>query len=397
MSPSARWRDVLALARAELERFGGSEPRPLVAAPDEEPERSWEELGRVEPAFRRTIRVEVPEAAAPALHAARAAGLLRSAWPARRLGARVRIAGGATPPGEFIPRFLRNKAEGGIGLPELRRAPDGLHGGGARIGVVERGWLRDHPDLPRIEEIRPGPNREPEHGTQTLGVLGMKPNRAGATGLAHRAALGVAAPYASPATSEITEASIADAIFAAARWARRGDGHGVLLVEEASGDRTPDLPVELYWACHAAIRHATQRGVTVVEPAGNAPLDLDREPRLNPRRRAFVDSGAIVVGAVQFLDGRWTTTDSTHGARIDVHGDGWGVYTTLADGRWDGGYSGTSAASAVVAGVVAILASVAHTRRLPWSPARARALLRRHQQPGGVPDLPALLDALGAP
>ncbi len=179
------------------------------------------------------------------------------------------------------------------------------------------------------------------------------------------------------------------------------------------------FPVEIYPETFDVIALATHAGITVIEPAGNgrvpddeidpqhrSAVDLDRmnefiqpalawkkPPRslfrgaLNKRPpaprnglSAFADSGAIMVACAEHVEGTprdWTRSRvSNFGTRIDCFAAGEGVFTLDAGGGNGPDFSGTSSASAIVAGAALCLQGVAlaHTGQ-PFAPAQLREAL----------------------
>jgi len=161
----------------------------------------------------------------------------------------------------------------------------------------------------------------------------------------------------------------------------------------------------------AAIRYAVNRGVCVIEAAGNGGENLDDpayntpDPAFpadwrNPFNRAQRDSGAVIVGAgapPPGTNGRDHGPDrsrlgfSNYGAAVDVQGWGREVVTT-GYGDLQGGinsnlhytaqFSGTSSASPIVVGALGCVQGVLRAnRRVPLTPARARDLFRSTGSP----------------
>jgi hypothetical protein len=272
---------------------------------------------------------------------------------------------------------------------------------GVRLIDVEHGWILDHEDLPMgIRNVLGGMTYQPgmdnlQHGTAVLGLIAARDGTAGITGIAPLTAIGVSPPPDS--------INIACAIYNAANHLLPGD---VILIEvhlpgpetpplaAAAGDQTGFVPVEFYPDVYDAVRSATARGIVVVEASGNGGVDLDAYQYRDVVNR-FYDSGALMVGAAA-SDGS-PEDFSNYGSRLDVNAwgdsvvtlgygyDGAGVpdpaYRAGADENdprfwYTASFSGTSSASAIVAGAVASLQGVARSwRGLSLSPDEVRALL----------------------
>lgn len=269
----------------------------------------------------------------------------------------------------------QNAAPQGIDARFLRDRPGGA-GNGIKAVDVETAWLLEHEDL-NPTFYRSGswiPDAASwEHGTAVLGVLGAERNAYGVTGVAPRASLGVSSPYI---RGPFAWWDPAGAIDDAARNVGLGD---VVLIEQhfpgPNGGASCDtscgncgqfayVAVENFQAEYDVIRAATARGVIVVEAAGNGQMNLDGSQFENRFQRSVRDSGAILVGAGTSWDHTphcWSNT----GSRVDVHAWGDSVTTTgYGDVRAGGddskqfytnGFSGTSSASAIVAGAVTAL------------------------------------------
>ena len=286
-----------------------------------------------------------------------------------------------TPSFESYQGYL-GPAPHGIDAPAAWRR--GYRGGGVWFADIEGGWNAAHEDLPgdRIEHVAGQPLGDPSwraHGTAVLGEVVGRDNGKGVV----RIAPDVERVF----TSSIGGILTANAIDAAANRLRAGD---VLLIElQGAGPRGGWIPVEYWDDVYDAIRAATQRGVVVIEAAGNGNENLDHRAYRRKFDRKHRDSGAIVVGAGGpprdgFAD-RERLEFSNYGARVDVQGWGRKVATldygdlqacSGADRHYTGEFSGTSSASPIVAGAAVILEGVARSRGRMLEPIALRELLR---------------------
>ncbi|MFP4293161.1 MAG: S8 family serine peptidase [Cyclobacteriaceae bacterium] len=306
----------------------------------------------------------------------------------------------------------------------LNAAPEGIdayyawtqaggRGAGIRIIDCEWGWRFNHMDLRAIQGgVIAGGNSSvlnfENHGTAVLGVYSGDLNSYGITGIASDA-------WA--AASSFTGQSVAQAIMNASHRLNAGD---IMLLEihaagprynfQGRADQKGYIAIEWWPDVYLAIRDAVNRGIIVVEAAGNGGENLDdpiydNRPNgfpswwRNPFRRNPLDSGAILVGAGAPPPGthgrnhgpdRSRLDFSNYGALLDAQGYGREVTTTSRGDLWrdhddpnnrDRWYtdvfSGTSSASPIVVGAVACVQGILKNRgRILLSPARVRELLR---------------------
>ncbi len=175
------------------------------------------------------------------------------------------------------------------------------------------------------------------------------------------------------------------------------------------------LPAEANVQVYSALATAASEGVTVVEAAGNGDkefvkiVDGDTE-YWDPNPADGTSSGAIMVGA-----GHATThecvSQGNWGPRVDCQGWGHNVFAPAVPsvtgdvsfgdaGSYDPNFNGTSSATAIVGGVVAVLQGAFHAVNGSFlDPAEIREMLRDpnlgHPDPldeiGPLPDLYRLL------
>ncbi|HEY2999500.1 MAG TPA: S8 family peptidase [Acidimicrobiales bacterium] len=312
-------------------------------------------------------------------------------------------------------------APGGIDARYAWTVPGGS-GAGVRVIDCEWGWRFTHEDLVQNQGgVVAGTGTTDvgfvNHGTAVLGEISGDRNTFGITGIAPDAWIGA---------SSFDDQSSSQAIVAAADRLRPGD---IILLEiHRPGPRTPSPPqgqlgfiaIEWWPDDFAAIRYAVNKGIVVVEAAGNGFQNLDdpiysQRPAgfptswRNPFDPANPSSGAVVVGAgapPPNTHGRDWGPDrsrldfSNYGARVDVQGWGREVTSsgygdlqggTAADLWYTDRFSGTSSASPIVVGALACAQGALRARgRIPLSPARAQQVLRTYGSPQqDAPNRPA--------
>jgi Subtilase family len=341
---------------------------------------------------------------------------------------------------DFVDRqTYLDAAPGGIDARYAWTVPGGS-GQGVRIIDCEWGWRFTHEDLLTNQGgvVAGTSSTDTNHGTAVLGEISGDRNGLGVTGIAPDAVIS-ASSFSQPTATAIRQA--AD---------RLGPGDIILLEIHRAGPNSPTplqgqlgfIAVEWWPDDFAAIRYAVNKGIVVVEAAGNGAENLDAAVYdvrplgfpmswTNPFNAANPSSGAVLVGAGAPPPGthgqnhgpdRSRLDFSNFGARVDTQG--WGrEVTSTGYGDLQGGtnpdlwytnrFSGTSSASPIVVGALACVQGTLRARgRVPLSPARARELLRSTGSPqqagpnapvtqriGNRPDLhqliPAALQTLG--
>ena len=290
----------------------------------------------------------------------------------------------------------------------------GGSGAGIRIIDIEGAWRFTHEDLLQNHGGVIGGTQSADigwrnHGTAVIGEFGGDRNNFGVTGIC---------PDANTRAISIFGLGSAAAIRQAAMALSPGD---IILIElhrpgprfnfQSRPDQRGFIAIEWWPDDFAAIQFATQRGVIVVEAAGNGAENLDdaiysQRPTgfpanwTNPFNRNNRDSGAIMVGAGAPPPGthgrdhgpdRSRLDFSNYGALLDAQG--WGrEVTTCGYGDLQGGanedlwytdrFSGTSSASPIVVGAVGCVQGILRARNQPrHTPAQMRALLRSTGSP----------------
>lgn len=248
------------------------------------------------------------------------------------------------------------------------------HGAGIKICDIEYQFNASHVDLPPVTIVGPAPE-DPgfgnNHGTAVLGEIASLNNGSGTTGIAYESELFFAGAYIN-SNYYLEEALIST-------LTDLGNGDIVLIEQQimalAGTGQEGYAPVEWYEPFYDAIQLISGNGIIVVEAAGNGSLNLDN-PLFsvdNEGHYPFLEenwSEAIMVGAGaigQDDTPRSRLWFSNYGSRLDVQGNGEGVVTTgygtaySSEGEnnyYSNSFGGTSGASPIVVGAVALLQSL---------------------------------------
>jgi hypothetical protein len=318
----------------------------------------------------------------------------------------------------------------------------GGDGAGIEVILVGGAWRLEHEDLHGdasgvISGTQISALSFRNHGTAMLGVVRADRNTFGVTGIAPACRARQVATFGLGTAGAINAAANALPVGGVLliEWQRPGPG--------STGVGSSGFIALEWWPDDfAAIRAATARGVIVVAPAGNGGVNLDDSRYAQPlpgfpttwknpfSRAPGADAGSILVGA-------GSPPNPTHGraqqvdrSRLDfsnfgscVDAQGWGTeVTALGYGDLVGGqdenlfytdiFRGTSAAAAMVAGVITALQGVCvggGSKRAPVTPAQVRQFLRTSgstqqdgknpatQRIGSRPELLALIALLPKP
>jgi len=154
-------------------------------------------------------------------------------------------------------------------------------------------------------------------------------------------------------------------------------------VKMAYGNTAVYLPVEFEPAWFDIISMLTDKGIHVIESAGHGGISLDHPALKDKFDRSHRDSGAIIVGALDPRTGL-RLPFSNFGSRLD--NSSWGaLVVTTSYGQatlfnqpnawYINNFSGTAAATAIVAGAAACMSSIAIAYGKPLSPQQLRLIL----------------------
>ncbi|HIF9349676.1 TPA: S8 family serine peptidase [Photobacterium damselae] len=248
-------------------------------------------------------------------------------------------------------------------------------GDGKGITIVQKEigqWNEDHEDLPpSIYQFAGSQNGE--HGTAAMGIMGGLKNGFGITGIAHNAVFARAGSTSSNFPELIEKLKAGDVIQVGLQVNR-----GAI----AGCDSGCYQPMESSDVWFNFIKELTDKGVHVIQAAGNGSLDLDHPDFKGKYNRSIRDSGSNLVGAVCANNGK-TAWFSNYGSRIDSSSWGcWDVVTTgyseLASGinaNYTDSFSGTSSANPIIAGATASLSGVAKFNGIELPPKKLRKLM----------------------
>ncbi|MBY0261702.1 MAG: S8 family serine peptidase, partial [Phycisphaerales bacterium] len=267
----------------------------------------------------------------------------------------------------------------GVNAFGVRLFPGGF-GEGVRVADLEYSWNLTHQDLPPITTLGGANAVDPfsstNHGTAVIGQLFARENGFGITG-----AVPSCVPYVAP-VNFTTGYNLAGAVTTTTAAFRQADV--IVIEQQLSGPNRTNtssdvgyIPVEWNRGIYNAVVTAIGNGVHVVMAAGNGFQNLDAAVygTGNGGHYPFQsanDSGAIIVGAgCAAVNGSSTARSrldfSNYGSRVNLQGWGENVVTLGYGGRYSaegmnlwytGSFNGTSSATPIVAGAVAVYHSV---------------------------------------
>jgi hypothetical protein len=302
-----------------------------------------------------------------------------------------------TPDFTSYQTYFGSAASNGYDVTYARTRPGG-DGSQARLIDIEYQWELGHEDLLKDPtNILWGTqytNYGPNHGTSALGVSAAISNDYGMEGIIHRGRIDVIC-----STDSGGNWVLANAINQAVSRTAPGD---VILLEQQGYNSalTNYCPVEYYADVYSAIANAAALNRVIIEPTGNGSLNLDDPAWNGIFQRTNRDSGAIMVGAGTAAN-RSRCSFSCYGSRVDIQGWGDSSVATLGGGdlygtsitnyytRW---FSGTSSASALSAGVAALVQSCA---RASYGFSLPALMLRSNLVQSGYPQTYGLAGNIG--
>ena len=264
-----------------------------------------------------------------------------------------------------------------IGLGILGAWKQEAYGQGIQVADIEWDFNLSHHDLStdNITSLLPFNEKtsQADHGTAVAGLIMGKKDGKGITGLAYKLDMFYA-------ISELTCGRI-DAIIASKHILHAGD---IVLYEmQTICEHQAYVPADYEMHIWEATRALTDAGIIVIMAAGNGGVDLDLPAYKSYRQRHDNNSIRVGAGSPYTLN---RLPFSTHGSPIHVQA--WGEAVATAgygdlfrsddNHTYTASFSGTSSASALVAGAAAMIQSwyKGNTNRV-LTPIQMRDLLIR--------------------
>ncbi|EJF78584.1 hypothetical protein MCO_00611 [Bartonella sp. DB5-6] len=252
----------------------------------------------------------------------------------------------------------------------------GNTGQGAVIRHLDFGIYKKHEEFQEgnITVVHSRPEtRDCNHGTASTGCIAAGKNSFGVTGIAHSASFYF---YDTDDLDIIVE------------QAKPGDIVSLDIQAYFNGELAPMISIKSWWD---AIRNLTQKQVIIIMAAGNGGHNVGNLSFCPD----YGDCGGILVGACNPPDGL-RASFSNYGHRDSlINSWGWDVVTTgygslqkrFGHNRnYTNNYGGTSSATPLCCGALALLQSHAKKRGFLLTPKSMRALLEQSNYTEGVKD-----------
>lgn len=280
-----------------------------------------------------------------------------------------------TPDFTALQRYLNAPDAQQKGLNIRKAWEAGVNGRGARVHFSDAGLYFNHEDLranPKLKLIPPADNSDQKHGTASVGILVARDNGFGMTGICHGAELFVYDNRAKDAEG------LSQTLKKMLAYVNPGD---IVAVNRqtaninALGTFLPSLHDQAWWDVTRAL---TERGAVVLNAACNGTWQGD--PRIATTKgygvdlarfsyfEDFGDADAILVGASHSWDGK-PHHYSNYNYRyrmLNAWGDSVATtgYGDLQDRNehdrdYTDSYSGTSSATPLVTGALALIQAYA--------------------------------------
>jgi len=271
---------------------------------------------------------------------------------------------------------------GGVNRDSVNGYP-GNDGEGVTIISMENYiWNTSHVNLP-TPALTQGDSRYrtgEDHDTASVGIMAAKDMGAGIRGLSWKSRVGFAAWQYNNLYNMIPLLKAGDVVQMGMQT-----GGGEITGCTTNACYVPQENVQSYYDI---IKALTDKGVYVIEAAGNGNVNLDH-PAFNGKFDVHTrDSGAIIAGAFCAKSGK-RASFSTYGSRVtssswgcsDVASTGYGDLYNSTNAQYTRSFSGTSSANPIVAGVVASLSGIAKANGITVTPVQMRQILQETGTP----------------
>lgn len=309
-------------------------------------------------------------------------------------------------------QFYLQPAPRGVGAVDAWNLPGG-RGQNVKVIDIEVSYENRHEDLGEPFYLGANPQAETHHGTAVLGVIRGLGNEFGMTGIAPDARMGFFG-FIEGEQGDVDRKYIEGINRAIRESAARLEPGDVLVMEQHmyGPDGNRFTAVEYWPEIFAELKKVTDKGIHCVQAAGNGGSNFDAPVYQGAFDLSKRDSGCIIVGAGN-PGNHERLFFSNYGSRIDAFGYGEGVATMGYGDLFNGGvtrqyteaFSGTSSATPVVAGAVAVVSSIAKAQGRLITPREMRDALRRTGTPqgprtrgsriGNLPNIAEMLRVLG--
>jgi hypothetical protein len=290
----------------------------------------------------------------------------------------------AVPDFRHLQDYIRSPDEkrhgyymGGVNRASVNQYPGNDGSNIALVSMENTPWNPQHVNLPDVSFYEGDKTyySDLDHDTASVGIMAAKDIGTGIKGLAWNTRLGYAKWQVNNLYNMIPRLRAGDVVQIGMQT---GGG------EVAGCKSSCYVPQENSQAYFDVIKALTDKGVHVIEAAGNGNINLNHSGfngKFDVKKR---DSGAIIAGAFCARDGK-KASFSTYGTRVtssswgcwDVVTTGYGGLHNAQNAQYTDTFSGTSSANPIIAGVVASLSGIARAEGITVTPAKMRAILQQ--------------------
>lgn len=264
---------------------------------------------------------------------------------------------------------------GGVNRDSVNQYPGNAGEGVTIISMENDIWNVNHINLPTPALTQGNTKYIDDHDTASVAIMAAKDIGAGVRGLSWKSRVGFSDWKYNNLYNMIPLLKAGDVVQIGMQT---GGG-------EITGCTTKDcyVPQENVQSYYDVIKALTDKGVYVIEAAGNGNINLDHSAFKGKFDVHTRDSGAIIAGAFCAKDGK-KASFSTYGSRVtssswgcwDVVTAGYGSLYNAANAQYTNTFAGTSSANPIIAGVVASLSGIAKANGITVTPVQMRQILQ---------------------